>query len=685
MNTGRIWRRIKILFKSIQQLGLRRVGLFGLHRLGILSGYYRWRFSSRSLIREAPPLQLDAIRSFIPGNDPLPPWLTPEIIAKTVANADEILHSRYRLFGGPAAELILSPSGTDQHWSRLDENDASLGIVDIKQVWESGRFGWAIVLARAYYLSRDERYARGFWEKFELFLHSNPEYYGPNWISAQEVALRLISLTFTLALLEDSEHTTSSRRASAVKYLVSHANRIPATLIYARAQNNNHLLVEAVGLYTAALVFPGHRDAKNWSRLGWYWIHKALQGQIFSDGSYAQHSTNYHRLMLQTALWMTALAKSENRQIPDESWMLLRKAVAWLWSLMDRESGNVPNLGPNDGALILPLSTCAFSDYRPVIQAAGMAFLNQQVFVDGSWNEEAWWLGYLDERRFQEDVSVALSKVAESLGDSPVIIRDPYHDSWAYLRCVEFNSRPGHADQLHFDLWWRGKNIALDAGTYSYNAPRPWNNVLTQADVHNTVTVDGYDQMTRAGKFLYLDWAQCEVPEAGRSEDPAILGYAVGQHGGYRWLGVIHRREVFCWDNGHWVLLDHLTPTNIRNRNAIREYTVRLHWLVLDLPWELNLDSDAGVCEIRLQNTEGMIVLRISRQRFTEDERLAIITPKVEIVRAGEMLYGQGQAPAWRGWRSPTYFAKEPALSISATVTTELPMTLRSDWKLEVG
>ena len=39
------------------------------------------------------------------------------------------------------------------------------------------------------------------------------------------------------------------------------------------------------------------------------------------------------------------------------------------------------------------------------------------------------------------------------------------------------------------------ENIALDGGTYSYNAPAPWNLGLAGTCWHNTVTVDGRAQM----------------------------------------------------------------------------------------------------------------------------------------------------------------------------------------------
>ncbi len=100
---------------------------------------------------------------------------------------------------------------------------------------------------------------------------------------------------------------------------------------------------------------------------------------------------------------------------------------------------------------------------------------------------------------------------------------------------------PSHADQLHVDLWWRSLNVAQDAGTYLYNADPPWDNNLTTAQVHNTVTVNGRDQFTRAGRFLYLDWFNAYrrgILEA----DPAILQRTRGRHWGYWRMGVRHAR-----------------------------------------------------------------------------------------------------------------------------------------------
>jgi hypothetical protein len=175
---------------------------------------------------------------------------------------------------------------------------------DIKPVWEAGRFGWAVILARAYHLSRNEAYAQAFWQSTQAFLEANPVNQGPQWSSGQEVALRLIALVFSIQVFASSSYSTPPRLALLAQSIADHAARIPPTLIYARAQNNNHLITEAAGLYTAAAALPSHPRAEQWKKLGWKWLNHAFQGQIDADGTYIQQSTNYHRLMLQAALWV---------------------------------------------------------------------------------------------------------------------------------------------------------------------------------------------------------------------------------------------------------------------------------------------------------------------------------------------------------------------------------------------
>ena len=208
-------------------------------------------------------------------------------------------------------------------------------------------------------------------------------------MNGQEVAIRLMALVWAGQVFETAAASSAERRARLAQSVAAHAARIPPTLLYARAQNNNHLVTEAAGLYTAGLALPDHPQASRWRALGWRWLNWAFQHQIGGYGEYIQHSTNYHRVMLQAALWVDAIKDVDWPRLTLQS---LGRATHWLFSMLDPASGRTPNLGANDGALILPLSVTPFNDFRPTVQAAARAFLRFQM-PGGVWDEMSLWLG----------------------------------------------------------------------------------------------------------------------------------------------------------------------------------------------------------------------------------------------------------------------------------------------------
>jgi hypothetical protein len=335
-------------------------------------------------------------------------------------------------------------------------------------------------------------------------------------------------------------------------------------------------------------------------------------------------------------------------------------ATRWLLALTDPESGSVPNLGPNDGAYILPLTVQPFDDYRPLLQAASQVFLGEAAFEGGSWDEMSLWL-VSEQSSGTGNQSIAASFPTTEV-KLPSILRAAH--SWAYLRTAHFYDRPGHADQLHLDLWWRGLNIAQDAGTFLYNADSPWNNALTHTAVHNTVMVDNYQQMTPAGRFLYLDWAQADILEREQAQDGS-WGRIIATHDGYQRFGIRHVRSVTFQTGDCWLIEDQIQSAGNDVEQAM--HTVRLQWLLPD--WEWKVDGSRSLIEI--QSPFGWVALSVNCQ----------IAPfNLQLIRAGELLYGDGEvSPTW-GWGSPTYGVKTAALSFAVTAEAALPITLISKW-----
>jgi hypothetical protein len=658
--------RLDLNRKALRDLGFQQVRLYAAYRIGLRSGAVRRReanllgaLRSAGPATIASPLQLPDPQGILS--------LLPDRSRAAIAGAEEILGGQVRLFGGPPIPLQLAYPGPLSHWSTYEGMARTPDGRDIKWIWESGRFGWALTLARAFHLTGDDRYAASFWERFESFNRDNPPFLGPHWVSAQEVALRLIALAFSAQVFERSPRSTPERREILSLSLAAHAVRLPLTLDYARAQNNNHLLTEAAGLVTAGAYLPGHPQASEWEKLGWHWLQEGFQSQIDQQGAYTQHSANYHRLMLQTALWVQALGKP----FPAENCRRLAAATHWLLALLDPATGRVPNLGPNDGAYILPLTSLSWSDFRPVLQAASLAFLGGPAFERGPWDEMALWLVDWVKRG---DRAPHEKQAPGDPTAGPHTLHQKAHPSWAYLRVARFTGRPGHADQLHLDLWWQGHNIAQDAGTYLYNASPPWDNALAGTEVHNTLTIAGRDQMTRAGRFLWLDWAQARVIAPERAMD-RLSEHLVAEHDGYRQLGLVHRRSVTAHGDGRWTIEDSVLPSSKLSRGSkiAQLQAARLHWLLPDWPWQHESLAGGGGM-LRLESPGGWVGLKIWI------ESVQPMDSQFTLARAGELLFGAGPvAPTW-GWVSPTYGIKEPALSFSLLVKARPPLKLFSEW-----
>jgi hypothetical protein len=680
--------KIARVIKSIRQMGFLPLVYLGLYRVGLWTGLLYILTPSRpdrqgKIFKEGAEAFTSPVFTRLVQST-LQDFFNrqPEAASALLEEAEEILHGQIRLFGGSPRRLELIPPGDLRHWTAWETGWFPTDIdPDIKLIWEPARFGWAYTLARAFTLTEDDCFAAAFWEYFHIFRDANPHNLGPNWCSAQEIALRLMAWCFVGRVIAAAPSSTPQNILSLQTAIAENAGRLALTRIYALAQNNNHLLTESAGLLTAGVFLADHPRSKDWTKSGWKWCVHALNRQIDTEGTYSQHSNNYHRLMLAAALWIQAIGQNHSLRFPIETQKKLAAAARWLEEQVDADNGLAPNLGSNDGANILPLSSAEFSDYRPVVQTASQRFRLTSPFPSGPWDETSLWLEVFRLRRiefiskteilertlpranFQTGPGSLSKKQLETLPPSPHMILKSDH-SRAILRAVAYHSRPFHADQLHVDLWWKDINIACDAGTYRYNAEKPWDNSLSRSITHNTVTINGRDQMTRAGKFLWLDWAQSmRIPsERDRGDD------FIAQHDGYASLGCHHRRRLSLVKSNTWRVEDFILPLKVSRRPV----HVCLHWLVRDFPWELSQQT------LTLSTPYGRCCLVTSID--VEDPKTIIDKEYRQIIRAGKSIVGRGKEDATLGWFSPTYDVKLPAISYLTQIVATPPIRLVSDW-----
>ncbi len=469
-----------------------------------------------------------------------------------------------------------------EHWTATPDFDAEQG--DVKWIWEPSRFDWAYTLGRAWVVSGDEGHAEVFWSLLEDWALHNPPNLGVNWKCGQECTLRMIALEWAAQTFDGAPASTPARKRLLWRIVAAMAIRIEPVIGYALSQVSNHTLSDALGLFVAGVSLPHHPRSQTWLRKGSHFFELHVLKQFEPDGSYCQDSMNYHRLVLKLGVIYVLLCKRAGRPPSDSVVGRLKGAAGFLRNMMDDGTGWLPNYGANDGANLMALSNCDYRDFRPILQLATIVLEGRRIFDKGPWDEEAVWL--CGEHIYDYPLEVSTGEPMRATSGGYYCIRQ--EQDLAFIRCHTFKKRPlGHADMLHLDLWRDGVNLLCDSGTYQYYDPeRDWGTHFTSTAAHNAIVVDGQDQMSSLGTFLWGSWTRSRVLMTGEpGRETGLTGLCfVGEHDGYlRRFGIRHRRSVLC-RNGSWLIVDDA----IYDRQESHDLTLAWH---LDAAWECNEPS----------------------------------------------------------------------------------------------
>jgi asparagine synthase (glutamine-hydrolysing) len=294
----------------------------------------------------------------------------------------------------------------------------------------------------------------------------------------------------------------------------------------------------------------------------------------------------------------------------------------------------MPQYGSNDGALVLPLNSCDYMDYRPLIQLGYYTLHKQRIFPPGGWDEDLFW--FYGKEALDSSLETKSQPTDELFLDGG-ITKISGEQTRAFIRCGPIRDRPSHADQNHMDIWWQGKNIAMDPGTFLYSGDGHWRNGLASTRVHNTVTVDEQDQMEKFSRFIWVDWSQGDILAF---EYKKGLIFWQGQQNGFTRLKdpVIHKRTVILLDNTNWFVIDHL--------QGELDHQFMLNW---------------SLCHdfLQLKNTENTLQLKYKSRTLNAQFGLLGKHTPIDVVSVDET--------SERGWVSRYYGHKEPALSVQLT------------------
>jgi hypothetical protein len=434
---------------------------------------------------------------------------------------------------------------------------------DAKIIHEINRHQHLARLAKTFFLTGDERYAREAVAQMEGWIGQNPKWYGVNWQSSLELAIRSISWMWTIFFLlpsESLEENALRRIVTSLFAQLDHIYRYPS--VY--TSPNTHLIGEAAALFIGGLVFQELPRAQEWQRFGTITLVNEMRRQVSEDGVYGEASSYYHCHAADFYLQALALARLNRFPFPDWMWPRLEKMFEFVMHI-SRPDGSLPLIGDDDGGRALALSAEDYSSFRDGL-CSGAVLFGRADFkhqAAGFWEETFWLLGEAAWPIFDAVVASHPAQLERSYPESGYFVQRSGwrpEDTHLTFDCGGLGTPVaghGHADALSFTLFSEGREILIDPATSVYNASREWRTFFRSTQAHNTVVVDGESQSRPGGSFSWAHKATTRLLSHFNLWD---FEYVDAEHDGYMDLRnhIMHRRRLIHVRPHYWIVLDDL-------------------------------------------------------------------------------------------------------------------------------
>jgi len=451
-----------------------------------------------------------------------------------------------------------------------------LEMNDIRYYAQFNRLQHLYNLSKAYHTTKNEKYENLAIEHIFKWIDANPPFYGLSWNCSLELAIRILSITWTLFLCQRSMALTEKRFCLIMNSLYFQAKYIEKNL-QKEEKANNHLIGEAFALVFIGILFPSIRRSKIWLRKGMNILTDQLNNQFCNDGGHREQSFQYHRFITELYTAALILLKKNNIDGDPKFFETIEKMHEFLKEITD-PGGLLPEIGDADGGTTFNL--CVSNKFSPAskLMCGAMLFGREdfQVFFKESLEEALWLFGIKYTERFDNMKPNCLKRDSAAMVDSGIFIMRNGQSTDQYL-LFDCGSQGlgeaghGHADCLSFVLYALGRTLILDPGTYRYNGAYNWRSFFRGTSAHNTVVVDSLDQAIPLPPPDPFGWVKQVTGKLHTWHTSNLFDYVDGHHDGYERLEepVTHRRRILFVKREYWIIFDLLTGKGEHNFDCL--------------------------------------------------------------------------------------------------------------------
>ena len=540
----------------------RRVSRMSLSEVG-------WRARDQLLktawsLRQVRPRQLAAGR---PGGERMFTAVLPagtsdlvpaEARAAILAAADRLMRGEWEVLGVARDDLVTPDwfrdpltgrrSDPGRYAFRIDHR-AEEQVGNVKQVWEISRLQHLTLLAAAWYLTRDERYARRVAEQLRSWWRENPFLSGVHWTSGIELGIRLISFVWIRRLLADWPGVADlfENDSLAVRQIRWHQQYLAA--FRSRGSSaNNHVIAEAAGQLVASCAFPWFRQSARWRRNAARLLESELARNVFPSGIGRELATDYHCFVAELGFLAAAEAEAAGHPLGGATWRQLC-AMADAAAAVADERLRPPRQGDSDEGRAVLIDAPTANRWPSLLALA-----------DALVGRLGWWprpgadaastiIGNLAPGR--PDIPSRPAERPFRFADAGITLLRAAGDKLPEIWCRCDGGPHGflsiaahaHADALSVEVRYGGVDILADPGTYCYHGERAWRSYFRSTIGHNTAELDGRNQSAEGGPFL---WSRHAGSREMQVMDDGDFASWTAEHDGYLSLDppVLHRRSV---------------------------------------------------------------------------------------------------------------------------------------------
>ncbi|MFD5015930.1 heparinase II/III family protein [Streptomyces chartreusis] len=528
---------------------LRRLSRMGPREIGGRAGDAVRRRRWRSSLPDSPGVSGARFTAVLPAGTTAA--VPPDAAKRLIAEADRLMAGHAEFFGVVRDDLVDPDwchdpkTGRRAPWGYAFDvpyrSEDTVG--DIKQIWEPSRHQYLTVLAAAYAITGDERYAERVAEHLRSWWAANAPLRGVHWISGIELGIRLLSWVWIRRLLEGWPGAAGLFEDNPVALdQIWHHQRWLAAFPSRGSSANNHVIAEAAGQFAAACAFGWFPSSARWRADALRSLERHLRANTFGSGLNRELATEYHGLVLELGLAAVAEADAAGVPVPATVRLVLLRMTDALAAVVDNRL-RPPRQGDADDGHGLIVDG-AGTDRWASLLATG----------DAVFGRLAWWpevtggdvrtplLAALI-RPGAIEVTRPASRPAHFADAGMTVLRGP-EEIWC--RCdggphgFLSIAAHAHADALSVEVRHDGVDVLADPGTYCYHGQPEWRRYFRSTLGHNTLQLDGDDQSVSGGPFLWTRHARSRVLVADTSGENVARWCA--EHDGYQ--GSVHRRQV---------------------------------------------------------------------------------------------------------------------------------------------